>query len=393
MKNAYIVSTVRTAIGKAPRGSLRHQRPEDLATQVVQGAMSKIPQLEGYLIDDVVFGCAFGEAEQGLNIGRIIAQKAGLPDSVSGMTVNRLCASGLQAIAIGTQAIMAGSAEIVIAGGVESMSLIPMGGNHLKPDAQLMKDLPDAYISMGVTAENVAQQYHISRLEQDEFALASHQKAVNAIKSGYFQDEIIPLKIKQNIYLEGEVVSQESIFDTDEGVREDTTLEALSSLQPVFNPRGSVTAGNSSQMSDGAAATILMSEKWVKKLGVKPIAKLLGYAVAGVPAGIMGIAPVEAIPKVLKQVGLDIADIGLIELNEAFASQSVAVIKKLALNPDIINVNGGAIALGHPLGCTGAKLTATLIHEMQRRNVRYGMVTMCIGGGMGAAGVFELVND
>jgi acetyl-CoA acyltransferase len=393
MNNAYIVSTVRTAIGKSPRGSLRHQRPEDLATQVVQGAIAKIPQLEGYLIDDVIFGCAFPEAEQGLNIGRIIAQKAGLPDSVSGMTVNRLCASGLQAIVIGSHSIMAGSAEIVIAGGVESMSLIPMGGNHLKPDAQLMKYLPDAYISMGITAENVAQQYHISRLEQDEFALASHQKAAKAIKSGYFKEEIIPLQIKQNIYQEGEVVNQESIFDSDEGLREDTTLEALSSLKPVFNPRGTVTAGNSSQMSDGAAATILMSEKWLKKLGVKPLAKLLGYVVVGVPAGIMGIAPVEAIPKVLKQVGLDISDIGLIELNEAFASQSVAVMKKLALNPDIINVNGGAIALGHPLGCTGAKLTATLIHEMQRRNVRYGMVTMCIGGGMGVAAVFELVNN
>jgi acetyl-CoA acyltransferase len=268
-----------------------------------------------------------------------------------------------------------------------------MGGNHLKPDAQLMKYLPDAYISMGITAENVAQQYHISRLEQDEFALASHQKAAKAIKSGYFKEEIIPLQIKQNIYQEGEVVNQESIFDSDEGLREDTTLEALSSLKPVFNPRGTVTAGNSSQMSDGAAATILMSEKWLKKLGVKPLAKLLGYVVVGVPAGIMGIAPVEAIPKVLKQVGLDISDIGLIELNEAFASQSVAVMKKLALNPDIINVNGGAIALGHPLGCTGAKLTATLIHEMQRRNVRYGMVTMCIGGGMGVAAVFELVNN
>ena len=392
MKNAYIVSTVRTAIGKAPRGSLRHQRPEDLATQVVQGAIAKIPQLEDYLIDDVIFGCAFPEAEQGLNIGRIIAQKAGLPDSVSGMTVNRLCASGLQAIVIGSQSIMTGSAEIVIAGGVESMSLIPMGGNNMKPHPQLMSDLPESYISMGNTAENVAQQYDISRLEQDQFALASHQKAVNAIKSGYFKEEIIPIEIKENIYQEGEVINQESIFDTDEGVREDTSLEALSSLKPVFHAQGTVTAGNASQMSDGAAATILMSYKWAKKLGIKPMAKLLGYAVAGVPPGIMGIGPVEAIPKVLRQVGLDISDIGLIELNEAFASQSVAVIKKLELNPDIINVNGGAIALGHPLGCTGAKLTATLIHEMQRRNVRYGMVTMCIGGGMGAAAVFELVT-
>ena len=392
MKNAYIVSTVRTAIGKAPRGSLRHKRPEDLATQVVQGAIAKVPNLESYLIDDVIFGCAFPEAEQGLNIGRIIAQQSGLPDSVAGMTVNRLCASGLQAIVIGSQGIMMGSADIVIAGGVESMSLIPMGGNQMKPHPQLMSDLPESYISMGNTAENVAQQYDISRLEQDQFALASHQKAVNAIKSGHFKDEIIPLTIKENIYQEGKVINHESIFDTDEGVREDTSLEALSSLKPVFNPQGTVTAGNASQMSDGAAATILMNYKWVKKLGIKPMAKLLGYAVAGVPPNIMGIGPVEAIPKVLKQVDLDISDIGLIELNEAFASQSLAVIKKLELNPDIINVNGGAIALGHPLGCTGAKLTSTLIHEMQRRNVRYGMATMCIGGGMGAAAVFELVT-
>ena len=392
MKNAYIVSTVRTAIGKAPRGSLRHKRPEDLATQVVQGAIARVPNLESYLIDDVIFGCAFPEAEQGLNIGRIIAQQSGLPDSVAGMTVNRLCASGLQAIVIGSQGIMMGSADIVIAGGVESMSLIPMGGNQMKPHPQLMSDLPESYISMGNTAENVAQQYDISRLEQDQFALASHQKAVNAIKSGHFKDEIIPLTIKENIYQEGKVINHESIFDTDEGVREDTSLEALSSLKPVFNPQGTVTAGNASQMSDGAAATILMNYKWVKKLGIKPMAKLLGYAVAGVPPNIMGIGPVEAIPKVLKQVDLDISDIGLIELNEAFASQSLAVIKKLELNPDIINVNGGAIALGHPLGCTGAKLTSTLIHEMQRRNVRYGMATMCIGGGMGAAAVFELVT-
>ncbi len=392
MENAYIVSTVRTAIGKAPRGSLHHQRPEDLASAVVQGAMAKVPQLEGYLIDDVVFGCAFPEAEQGLNIGRIIAQKAGLPDSVAGMTVNRLCASGLQAIVMASQSIMVGSTQIVIAGGVESMSMIPMGGNNPKPAPQLMSDSPDSYIGMGITAENVAKQYGISRLEQDKFALASHQKAVNAIESGYFKNEIIPLTIKENVYQDEEVIPHEHIFATDEGARKDTSLEALTSLKPVFHSQGTVTAGNASQMSDGAAATIVMSEKWVNKLGIKPIAKLLGYALAGVPAGIMGIGPVEAIPKVLKQVGLDISDIGLIELNEAFASQSLAVIKKLVLNPNIVNVNGGAIALGHPLGCTGAKLTATLIHEMQRRNVRYGMVTMCIGGGMGAAGIFELVE-
>ena len=393
MENAYIVSTVRTAIGKAPRGSLRHQRPEDLAAQVVKGALEKVPNLESYLIDDVIFGCAFPEAEQGFNIGRIIAQRSGLPDSVAGMTVNRLCASGLQAIVIASQSIMTGSADIVIAGGVESMSLIPMGGNKINPHPELMSNSPDTYISMGLTAENVAQQFEISRLEQDKFALTSHQKAVNAIESGYFKDEIIPLTIKENVYQEGKVINHEHIFDTDEGVREDTSLEALSKLKPVFHAQGTVTAGNASQMSDGAAATIVMSEKWVKQLGIKPMAKLLGYAVAGVPPSIMGIGPVEAVPKVLKQVGLELSDIGLIELNEAFASQSLAVIKKLELNPDIVNVNGGAIALGHPLGCTGAKLTATLIHEMQRRNVRYGLETMCIGGGMGAAAVFETIDN
>ena len=393
MENADIVSSVRTPIGKAPRGSLRHQRPENLAAQVVQGAMEKIPQLESYLIDDVIFGCAFPEAEQGFNIGRIIAQRSGLPDSVAGMTVNRLCASGLQAIVIASQSIMAGSAEVVIAGGVESMSLIPMGGNKINPNPELMTNSPESYMSMGITAENVARQFDISRLEQDKFALTSHQKAINAIKSGHFKAEIIPVTIKENIYKDGEIISHEHIFDTDEGVRKDTSLEALSSLKPVFHAQGTVTAGNASQVSDGAAATIVMSEKWVKKLGIKPMAKLLGYAVAGVPPSIMGIGPVEAVPKVLRQVGLELSDIGLIELNEAFASQSLAVIRKLELNPEIVNVNGGAIALGHPLGCTGAKLTATLLHEMVRRNVRYGLETMCIGGGMGAAAVFELVTE
>ena len=389
--NAYIVSTVRSAIAKANRGALKNQRPEDIASKVVQGALAKVPELESRFIDDVIFGCAFPEAEQGFNIGRIIAQRSGLPNSVAGMTVNRLCASGLQAIAIATQAIMAGSAEIVVAGGVESMSSIPMGGNKVTPNPHLLNDSPDSYMSMGITAENVAHQFNISRLEQDEFALSSHQKAVKAIESGYFKEEIVPLTIKENIYNNGEITPKETVFDTDEGVRKDTSLGALSALKPVFNSRGVVTAGNSSQMSDGAAATIVMSEKWVRKLGIKPIARLLRYKVAGVPANIMGIAPIYAVPKVLKQVGLELEDIGLVELNEAFASQSLAVIKKLDLNPNLVNVNGGAIALGHPLGCTGAKLASTLIHEMKRRNVRYGLETMCIGGGMGAAGVFELV--
>ena len=392
MNNAYIVSTVRTAIGKSNRGSLKHQRPEDLASKVVQGALAKIPELESRFIDDVIFGCAFPEAEQGFNIGRIIAHRAGLPDSVAGMTVNRLCASGLQAIAMATQAIMTDSAEIIIAGGVESMSLIPMGGNKVTPNPHLINDSPDSYISMGITAENVAHQFHISRAEQDQFALSSHQKAVKAIESSYFKEEIIPVTIKEKVYHDGEISEQGTVFDTDEGVRKDTSLEALSGLKPVFHSRGTVTAGNSSQMSDGAAATIVMSEKWVNKLGIKPMAKLLGFAVAGVPANIMGIGPVKAVPKVLQQVNLDLEDIGLVELNEAFASQSLAVIKKLDLNPKLVNVNGGAIALGHPLGCTGAKLASTLIHEMKRRNIRYGLETMCIGGGMGAAGVFELLN-
>ncbi len=389
MKNAYIISSVRTPVGKAPRGTLRHTRPDDLGAAVVKGALSKVPNLEGYLIDDLIFGSAFPEAEQGFNIGRIIAQRAGLPNSVAGMTVNRFCASGLQSIAQATQAISVGHADIIVAGGVESMSLIPMGGHHLSPNPILMTEAPEIYISMGITAETVAQQFQVSREDQDEFALRSHQKAVDAIKSGRFKDEIIPLTVTETTYKHDKTFTHQHLFDTDEGAREDTSLEALAALKPVFHVKGTVTAGNASQMSDGAAATIVMSEAWVKKLNLQPMAKLLGYAVAGVPPEIMGIGPVEAVPKVLKQVGLTLADIGLIELNEAFAGQALAVIRKLELNPEIVNVNGGAIALGHPLGCTGAKLTATLIHEMQRRGVRYGLVTMCIGGGMGAAGVFE----
>lgn len=389
MKNAYIVSSVRTAVGKAPRGSLRQMRPDDLGAAVVKGAIAKIPHLEGYLIDDLIFGSAFPEAEQGFNIGRIISQRAGLPHSVAGVTVNRFCASGLQAIAMASQAITAGHADIMVAGGVESMSLIPMGGHHISPNPTIMNEDPAIYMAMGITAENVAHQFHISRLDQDQFALRSHQKAIEAIQAGRFQEEIIPLTVRETFYKDEKTYTKQSQFDTDEGPRSDTSLEALTALKPAFHVQGSVTAGNSSQMSDGAAATVVMSENWLKELNVTPMAKLLGYAVAGVPASIMGIGPVEAIPKVLQQVGLNLADIGLIELNEAFAAQSLAVIRKLNLNPDLINVNGGAIALGHPLGCTGAKLTATLLHEMQRRQVRYGLVSMCVGGGMGAAGVFE----
>ena len=389
MKEAYIVSSVRTAIGKAPRGTLHNVRPDDLGATAVQGAIAKVPGLKPELIDDVIMGCAFPEGEQGFNLGRIVAQRAGLPDSVPGCTVNRFCGSGLQTIAMASQAIMTGQAEIIVAGGAESMSLMPMGGHYLAPNPELIDHSPEPYITMGITAENVAKEFQISREDQDQFALRSHKRALAAIKSGRFTAEIVPITVKETIYDKGQPKTIEKIFAIDQGVRADTSLEALAKLKPVFHVKGTVTAGNASQMSDGAAASIIVSQKIVDELQLKPMAKLLGYAVAGVPPAIMGIGPVEAVPKVLKQVGLTLADIGLIELNEAFAGQSLAVIRKLGLDEDIINVNGGAIALGHPLGCTGAKLTATLLHEMQRRGIRYGMVTMCIGGGMGAAGVFE----
>ena len=389
MKEAYIVSSVRTAIGKAPRGTLHNVRPDDLGATAVQGAMAKVPELKPELIDDVIMGCAFPEGEQGFNLGRIVAQRAGLPDSVPGCTVNRFCASGLQTIAMASQAIMTGQAEVIVAGGAESMSLMPMGGHYLAPNPELIDHSPEPYITMGITAENVVKEFQISREDQDQFALRSHNRALAAIKSGRFTAEIVPITVKETIYDQGQPKTVEKIFAIDEGVRADTSLEALAKLKPVFHVKGTVTAGNASQMSDGAAASIIVSQKILDELQLKPMAKLLGYAVAGVPPAIMGTGPIEAVPKVLKQVGLTLADIGLIELNEAFAGQSLAVIRKLALDEDIINVNGGAIALGHPLGCTGAKLTATLLHEMQRRGIRYGMVTMCIGGGMGAAGVFE----
>lgn len=389
MKEAYIVSSVRTAIGKAPRGTLRNVRPDDLGATAVKGAIEQIPGLNPQQIDDVMMGCAFPEGEQGFNLGRIVARRAGLPASVPGCTVNRFCASGLQTIAMASQAIMTGQADIIIAGGAESMSLMPMGGNYLSPNPDLLEQSPNTYITMGITAENVVREFNISRQEQDEFALRSHQKALDAIKSGRFKPEIIPVSVQETVYDHGKTQTIERIFDIDEGPRTDTSLEALAKLKSVFHLRGTVTAGNASQMSDGAAAAVVMSQQMVDELKVQPMGRLLGYTVAGVPPEIMGIGPVEAVPKVLQQIGLTLEDIGLIELNEAFAGQSLAVIHKLGLNQDIINVNGGAIALGHPLGCTGAKLTATLLHEMQRRGIRYGMVTMCIGGGMGAAGVFE----
>ncbi|MEO1401076.1 MAG: acetyl-CoA C-acyltransferase [Cyanobacteria bacterium J06635_1] len=389
MKTVYIVSSVRTAVGKAPRGTLRHVRPDDMGAAVVKGAMEKVPGLEAEEIEDVVMGCAMPEAEQGYNIGRVIAHRAGLPPSVPGMTVNRLCSSGLQSIAIAHSAIATNQADVIMAGGVESMSLIPMGGHAWAPNPAMLEDLPQVYCTMGLTAENVGHQFEISRADQDRFSLRSHQRALAAIKAGKFTNEIIPLPVKETFYKDGETHTVETLFQVDEGPREDTSLEALAALKPVFRNGGSVTAGSSSPTSDGAAATLLMGEDKVKTHGLTPMARMLGFAVAGVPPQIMGIGPVEAVPKVLKQVGLELKDIGLIELNEAFAAQALAVIRKLDLNEEILNVNGGAIALGHPLGCTGAKLTATLLHEMQRRGVRYGMVTMCVGGGMGAAGVFE----
>jgi acetyl-CoA acyltransferase len=389
MKEAYIVSTVRTAIGKAPRGTLHSVRPDDLGAIAVQGAIAKIPNLDPEQIEDVIMGCAFPEGEQGFNLGRIVARRAGLPDAVPGCTVNRFCASGLQTIAMASQAIISGQADLIVAGGAESMSLMPMGGNYLALNPALVSASPNTYISMGITAENVAQEFNISRQDQDQFALRSHKKALAAIAKGLFKPEIVPVKFSETLYAEGKTQTFERVFESDEGPRTDTSMEALAGLKPVFNVKGTVTAGNSSQMSDGAAAAIIMSRKMLNQLQVRPMAKLLGYAVAGVAPEIMGIGPVVAVPKVLHQVGLTLAEIGLIELNEAFAGQSLAVIRKLGLDEDIINVNGGAIALGHPLGCTGAKLTATLLHEMQRRGIRYGMITMCVGGGMGAAGVFE----
>ncbi|WP_017302260.1 thiolase family protein [Nodosilinea nodulosa] len=389
MNTAYIVSTVRTAVGKAPRGTLRHTPPDDLGAAALRGAIARIPTLVSDRIDDVIMGCAMPEAEQGFNLGRLVALRAGLSDSVAGCTVNRLCSSGLQTIAMATQAVAWGQSDVIVAGGVESMSLIPMGGHQFSPSGGLFAELPAAYIPMGLTAENVAERFQISRADQDAFALRSHQKALAAQSTDRFKAEIVPITLRSTEYIDGHPQTYKHIFDTDEGPRADTSLEALAQLKPVFKAGGTVTAGTSSQMSDGAAATVIMGETTVRELGLQPLGRLLGFAVAGVPPEIMGIGPVAAVPKVLQQVGLTLNDIGLIELNEAFAAQSLAVIRELGLNEDIVNVNGGAIALGHPLGCSGAKLTATLLHEMQRRGTRYGLVTMCVGGGMGAAGVFE----
>jgi len=390
MKEAVVVSAVRTAVGKAPRGILKDTRPDDIGALIIQEAVARVPGLKVEEIDDVVIGCAFPESDQGLNLGRVLAMRAGFPFTVPGQTVNRFCSSGLQAIATAAFEIMAGSAEVIIAGGVEFMSQVPIMGLTPSLNPYLVVHNPQAYTPMGLTAENVAAKFGISREDQDRFALASHQKAVKAIKEGKFKEEILPIpaKIKETKE-DGSVTVKEVIFDTDEGVRYDASLEGMASLKPAFKLKGTVTAGNSSQTSDAAAAVILMSRERAEAMKLKPLGVFRSFAVAGVPPEVMGIGPAFAAPKALKKAGLSVKDIGLVELNEAFASQALYVIRELGLSLDIVNVNGGAIAVGHPLGCTGAKLTTTLLYEMKRRNVRYGLVTMCIGGGMGAAGVFE----
>lgn len=391
MRQAVIVSAVRTAVGKAPRGTLKDARPDELAAAAITEALRRVPGLDPAEVDDVVLGCALPEAEQGLNVARIAALRAGLPHTVPGQTVNRFCSSGLQAIAIAAEHIMAGFADVIVAGGTESMSLMPgQTGHTFTPNPHLVEHWPAVFTSMGLTAENVAKTYGIAREDQDAYALRSHMCAADAIRGGKFADEIVPVTVTRwESNGDGRPKSATVTFQVDEGVRTDTSLEALAKLKPAFAKDGTVTAGNSSQTSDGAAAVVVVSEEKAKRLGLNPLGIFRSFAVAGVAPEIMGIGPVEAVPKALKLAGLKLGDIGLIELNEAFASQTLAVIRQLGLNEEIVNVNGGAIALGHPLGCTGAKLTATLLYEMQRRGARYGIVTMCIGGGMGAAGVFE----
>ncbi|HQT91319.1 MAG: acetyl-CoA acetyltransferase [Acidobacteria bacterium 37-65-4] len=389
MHDAVIVTSLRTAIGKAKKGTLRDVRPDEMAAEVIKAAVERTQGLDPETIDDILIGCAMPEAEQGMNVARIASLRAGMPVSVPAATINRFCSSGLQTIAMASERIMAGFADVIIAGGTETMSLVPMGGFKIVPNPSLVDSKPETYLNMGLTAERVAAQYKVSREDQDKFSLSSHQKAVAAIKGGRFTEEIVPLKVKRQIRRGGKNVVEETIFDVDEGPREDTALDKLAQLKPVFMQGGTVTAGNSSQMSDGAAASVVMSGERAKAMGLKPMARFIAFAIAGVPPEIMGIGPIKAIPKALKLAGLKLENIDLIELNEAFASQALAVIRELGINGDKVNVNGGAVALGHPLGCTGAKLTATLLHEMKRRKARYGMVTMCIGGGMGAAGIFE----
>ena len=397
MREAVIVSSVRTAVGKASKGTLRATRPDDLAAAVIKDAVARAKGLDPKEIEDVILGCAMPEAEQGMNVARIASLRAGLPVDASAMTINRFCSSGLQAIALAAERIMSGQGDVAVAGGTESMSMVPMGGNKIAPNPWLMDNYPDAYLGMGLTAENLAKKYGITREQADEFSLASHQKSIAAIAAGKFKDEIVPVEVSYTV-LEasangssngGKPKTTKATFLTDEGPRADTSLEVLAKLKPAFHARGVVTAGNSSQMSDGAAASVVMSAERARALGLKPLGRFLAFATAGCPPEEMGVGPVFAIPKALKIAGLKLDQIDVIELNEAFAAQALSVIKLAGLDPARVNVNGGAIALGHPLGCTGAKLTASILRELERRNARYGLVTMCVGGGMGAAGIFE----
>ena len=391
MPEAVIIDCLRSPVGKAPRGTLRDMRPDDMAAQVITRLLEKYPAVPRDEIDDVILGCAMPEAESGLNMARQVALRAGLPDLVPSMTINRFCSSGLQAIALAAERIRAGSIEMAIAGGSESMSLLPRAGHAFSPNPWFVDHRPEVYLTMGLTAERLQRRYGISREDQDAFALRSHQNAIGAQAGGHFQNEIVPLRVERVTMERGKPASRASVLDRDEGPRADTSLEALAKLKPVFDAQGTITAGNASQTSDGAAAALVMSERKARELGVRLMARFVSYAAAGVPPEIMGIGPVVAIPKALALAGLRLSDIGLIELNEAFAVQALAVIRQVGLDLERTNVNGGAVALGHPLGATGAKLTATLLYEMKRRGVRYGMVTMCVGGGQGAAGIFEML--
>jgi acetyl-CoA acyltransferase len=401
MRDVVIVSAVRTPVGRAFKGTLRATRPDELAAVAIKGALERVPQVDPKEIEDVILGCAMPEGEQGMNVARIASLRAGLPVEVSALTINRFCSSGLQSIAMAADRILAGGAEVMVAGGTESMSMIPMGGNKISPNPWLVEHNPGAYLSMGLTAERVGQRFGITREQSDEFSLHSHQKALAAIQAGKFAEETVPVPVSFTVNGNGarldgrgrpSLHKQEISFKVDEGPRADTSLEALLALKPAFHVKGIVTAGNSSQMSDGAAAAVVMSGARAKALGLKPLVRYVSFATAGYKPEEMGLGPVFAIPKALKLAGLKLSDIDVIELNEAFAAQSLAVIKEAGLDPAKVNPNGGAIALGHPLGCTGAKLTASIIRELQRRKGRYGMVTMCVGGGMGAAGIFENLN-
>jgi acetyl-CoA acyltransferase len=392
MRDAVIVSAVRTAVGKAPKGTLRNTRPDEMGAAVIKEALSRVGGLDMAEVEDVIMGCAMPEAEQGMNVARAAAIRAGLPVETSAMTINRFCSSGLQSIAMAADRIRSGGAEVIIAGGLETMSMIPMGGHIIRPNPYLVEHYPDFYLNMGLATENVARKYEVTREEQDEFALRSHKRAAAALDADKFKDETVPLNVVlEDLDEHGRKQRREVVFAKDEGVRRDSNIEGLQKLKPAFHVKGTITAGNASQMSDGAAAAVVMSDARAKALGAKPLARFVAYATAGCPPEEMGIGPVFAIPKALRIAGLTLADIEVIELNEAFAAQSLAVIKTLGLDPEKVNVNGGAIALGHPLGCTGAKLTASILRELERRKGRYGMVTMCVGGGMGAAGIFELI--